>query len=278
MSIALGDECAAGCQAQIAVAAPAAAGFALPVPVPTATLFDLGQAQAVLPGAVALAVSGGAAAALNITIDAPAKIRPDAQTELRVQLLGADGEGVDSAELAVWVVDKALVDLLPGDGDGLRNVGAAFHRAAVDAETASSYDALTSDEQTQAALEANQWRLAHDPWATVSDWATRPGGALDQNNTQWFDQQVGSLTLGASGGGGGGYGPQPHPGPGPVPGPAPAPAGAQQKHNGVWEGGRTGGCRGAPRAACRAPPRRAALSRRAARGPRRWPRTRRVRP
>eukprot|EP01045_Picozoa_sp_COSAG04_P006507 COSAG04_NODE_322_length_16880_cov_9.938621_2_plen_1548_part_00 len=223
MNIPLGSECKGGCHARVAIAAPDNPEFKLPVAVPQALLLNLTQAQVVLPDAVSLPMSA-AEEKLNITISAPQKILPDSETEVELQLQGPDGEGV-SGEFAVWIVDKALVDLLPSSGDDLSDVETQFTPATADASVQSSYTTLSSALQAKTALTATLWRMQHDPWTSlVSDWPTKAGGSLDQNNSQWLSQQIGSLTYGGSYGGGGGGGRHPYPpAPGPAPGPPPPP-------------------------------------------------------
>ena len=121
----------------------------------------------------------------------------------------------------MWIVDKALVDLLPrGDTDSLADVEARFHIGSSDARTASSYASLTSAEQVQAAMAATEWRLSSDPWSAVSSWPVRPGGSLDLNDTHWAAAQHGALTYGAGGGSGP---PPPSPPMPPTPAPPPSP-------------------------------------------------------
>ena len=108
----LADECTGGCDAQVAILSPTDESFSLPVSLPLSKQMDLALPQLVPPQTVTLKIAAPKKP-LALSIAAPEHMLPDSEAEVKLRLLDSAGKPMVGAELALWVVDKALVDLLP---------------------------------------------------------------------------------------------------------------------------------------------------------------------
>jgi hypothetical protein len=299
----VGAECADGCSVQGKIILPAvpaaqAAGYLQKLSalqVPSSPLLDLSLPQLLaidelkLPmapkdssstGATVGALTGVTGAikrALNISIKAPARFAPGDDVQMSVQLgmvAATDANNGDiqraeatdwvEGEVAVWVVNKAMVDLLPHELPSSSDLHCAAHtRDAPSAyiESGTSYYHLGSQSAAATAVTIESRRMSLDPFAPAATgdssfypspgvggfYRTRPCYSdLDESDAQWLAQFRQCLTAGCgydrgSAFGGGTSGPcpprppppprPPTPGPGPMPptpplppGPAPGPS------------------------------------------------------
>ena len=247
-TVPVGDECHGGCDVQAFVLVGAQpADTTLPIDQPKSQLFDLRLPDAALLPPLHLPVTEVVSTGIaSVAIHAPETVLASENVTLGFSISDSKGQPVESGELAVYVVDESLIDLLPYEmpsltcGDPHQPFGAS-----ADAVT-TSLGLLSSGAAVDLALQSTEWRVSHDPWSEDrsdnGNWGVKAcQGPLDITDDLWMNSKVTPITYGASSsvtgatgllgasltggcGGGGGHGPPPPPGPPPAPAPAPGPA------------------------------------------------------
>jgi hypothetical protein len=238
----VGDECVKGCSVSATLILPALAATHAKqklqqlrdMQVPASPLLDLSLPQRVQLPSMTLPINPSPASSakpevkrkLNITIDAPSRFAPGDDVELSVQLgLVADtersGDGVIPSgdtewvegEVAVWVVNKAMVDLLPHtlpSASSMQCSATNDHSAPTGhASTGTSYGRLGGEETAAAAIEIESRRMSVDPFAPAATsgtffgagvggfYRTRPCfSQLDEPDDEWLEQFRQCLTFG----------------------------------------------------------------------------------
>ena len=252
-TIPVGEECHGGCEVQAYVLVGSQPDVKLPIEQPKSQLFDLG-----LPGAALLqplhipvtaVVATGIAA---VEIHAPVTAYASENVTITFDVTDEQGQPAEAGEIAVYVVDEALLDLLPyelpdlskGCGDHFQ----PFQSQQVGVTT--SLTLLSSGAAVDLALKSKEWRIAHNPWsagdggADAGNWGVKAcQGSLDITDNLWMNSHVTPITYGTSENaastmlsasltGGCGHGPPPPPGPPPAPAPVPSPGGGGGKKPG----------------------------------------------
>ncbi len=256
-SIPIGEECTGGCNVQAFVIVPSQLDAKLPIEQPKSQLFDLALPEADLLPSLRLNVGLDVPITVgvaNLTIIAPEHATAGENVSIEFEVVGDQGQPADVGEIAVYVVDEALLDLLPYEIPPL-DCGKPyepFDNYVPDVTVASSIAQLGSESNVNQALKSTEWRLDADPWTSTGNWGVRSClGPLDIVDQLWMDSQVTPITYGFGyqdrdqlqatlGAGCGGTPPPVPPGPPPAPGPAPAPPGpppSPAPHNGGHGGG-----------------------------------------
>jgi len=240
-TFAIGAECAHGCSA-ILVVNSARGSRRSPLPGVVASKVYDGSLPETYFTSTALGIpmqSEKVQVAVGVSV--PSEARPGDTVSLRLNLSIEDADQPISGTVALWVVDKALLDLLPHDLPPEFSVQEPFSFPPLHGSVTSSVDGLTSKGVLNVTAKSVLWRDEHDPWA-VQQWSTTPCFSnLDQPDTSWLSSMASTLTYGGgyigadtsglnaggvcpTGPGGGGGGGPPAPGPPPAPSPPPPPA------------------------------------------------------
>lgn len=115
-SIPIGDECTGGCNVQAFVIVPSQGDIQLPIEQPKSQLFDLSLPEADLLPSLRLNVGLDVPTTVgvaNLTIIAPEHAMAGENVSIEFEVRGSQGQPADIGEIAVYVVDEALLDLLP---------------------------------------------------------------------------------------------------------------------------------------------------------------------
>eukprot|EP01065_Artemidia_motanka_P040741 TRINITY_DN5158_c1_g2_i1.p1 TRINITY_DN5158_c1_g2~~TRINITY_DN5158_c1_g2_i1.p1 ORF type:complete len:2080 (+),score=602.26 TRINITY_DN5158_c1_g2_i1:60-6242(+) len=185
--IPLGDECKFGCSAEMFVVSTSPGG--LPAPVPTGPLFDL-TAPVSAHGSVHIPVQPDDAS-LDVAVAAPAQVEPRSNSTIRVELTDpSTGSGL-KGEVAVWVVNKALLDLLPDPLPASFAVQQPYRLSGLSLGTADGFGNLVSAATSTAAERAAGERVRADPWQPLGAWTCKArGNALNVDLSVWLSQQT----------------------------------------------------------------------------------------
>ena len=240
--IPLGDECTGGCDVQAFVYFGSQKDVTLPVAQPKSQLFDLALPGAHLLPSLRIDVGLGVPTIVGIAklaITAPVHAVAGKNATISFDVTDEQGQPAVDGEVAVYVVDEALLDLLPYELPALACAVPyrPFNNVNADVTLTSSIAFLSSEDNVAQALKSTEWRLAADPYGATKNWGVRAcQGPLDIADPLWFDTAVTPITygwsrqsdaqqLGASSWLTGGCGGTPPPGPPPSPSPAPSPGG-----------------------------------------------------
>ena len=160
---------------------------------PLSPLLNFSTPQRFTPAAITIAVEAPAPQ-LHLSVQAPATILPDTMTTLSVALSNGMGNPVEDGEVAMWVVDEALLELLPHALPSALAVQGTFSFDTMTSSPASSLDGLSSAAAADRALQITRTRLGEDAWQTPPQtWATRPcqgDGDLDRPDAAWLSSKL----------------------------------------------------------------------------------------
>ena len=187
LNFTLGSECLRGCDAVASVVTPAQTPVALPVPV--SQMLDTTLPQHIDLGAVAIPVAVPKRT-VPVAVQVPAEVAPGATADIALTLPLEDGA---QGEVAVWVVDKALLDLQPNPLPTTLKVQ-QLPSVHSDLSGQSTYDQLTSAETLRKALNLTRERLLQDPWVYQGSWQPHPGSQLDTDTASYLECIYGQMT------------------------------------------------------------------------------------
>eukprot|EP00993_Chasmostoma_nieuportense_P002291 NODE_30_length_4134_cov_39.066883_g27_i0.p1 GENE.NODE_30_length_4134_cov_39.066883_g27_i0~~NODE_30_length_4134_cov_39.066883_g27_i0.p1 ORF type:complete len:1101 (-),score=242.70 NODE_30_length_4134_cov_39.066883_g27_i0:239-3541(-) len=178
--------CQHGCQASTTVVMPVQPSVSIPVP--TSLMLD-----PTLPRAVQLDTVDLPWTAPNTTLPLslahPLEVMPGETVNVEVTM---PGEG----EVTVWVVDKAILDLLPHPLPATFSVELPDKLPWLRSTFRTLYSSLTNSQFSEEAFQEVFRRMAADPWLSqyLSSWSTQPGQQLDRVTEEFLRCQFNRLT------------------------------------------------------------------------------------
>jgi uncharacterized protein YfaS (alpha-2-macroglobulin family) len=213
----IGDECIGGCGVTIIVSSPVQeAAIQLPANLATSLLFDPKLPQRIVSQHMLPIVGADREIEVDVQVD-EAELTPGSEAGFTIRLTDANGDPV-AGEVAVFVVDKAFLDLQPHPSvDLLESFELNLKPGSLQSQ--SNTDGMVGG----AAYEASKDRIVDvatkDPWSTFastgrrynynSEWAIKPGthDGFDLSVDAYLAKgSTAFITDAAPSPGGGGYG------------------------------------------------------------------------